>query len=259
VERDVAYLPEARPEKADLYFPPNSASAKPWPAVIIVHGGSFKRGDKADPRELNIAGTLAGGGFVVMSINYQLMTEAKPDIWPQNLYDCKTAVRWLRKNAARLNLDPDHVGAIGESAGGHLVVLLAVTGPEAGLDPAGPYGEFSCRIQAAVDMYAPIRMTTDRPMLGKNQSEAPELYRQARPTTHLDKSAPPFLIFHGTADKNVSPDHSTYWAEQLTKAGIDHQLVLVEGAGHSFDLQPPQRDLRPLVLSFLHQYLRPAN
>ncbi len=244
---------------ADLYLPAKHTTGKPRLAMIIVHGGSFKRGDKADARELNLASTMAGDGFVVMSINYLLMTEAKPAVWPQNLHDCKTAVRWLRKNADRLNIDADHIGAIGESAGGHLVVMLALTGPESGLDPAAPYGEFSCRIQAAVDMYAPIRMKTERPMLGtKTASEAPELYHQAKPITHLDKSDPPFLIIHGTADKNVSPDHSTYFAEQLKKAGIENQLVLVEGAAHGFDLQPPQRDLRPLVLGFLDQYLRPV-
>ncbi len=258
VEHDVTFLPEDRSEKADLYFPANSATGNPKPAVVIVHGGSFKRYDKADAREQNIANTLAGGGFLAMSINYKLMTDAKPDIWPQNLYDCKTAVRWLRKNAVRLNIDPNHIGAIGESAGGYLVVMLAVTGPESKLDPATPYGEYSCRIQAAVDMYAPIRMLTNRPMLGKNQTEAPELYRQAKPITHLDKSDPPFLIIHGTEDKNVSPDHSKYFDEQLKLAGIAHQLVLVEGAAHSFDLQPPQKDLRPLVLDFFNQHLRPV-
>lgn len=259
VEHDVDYLPKDRSEKADLYFPINATTSNPKPAVVIIHGGSFKHGDKADAREQNIANTLAGGGFLAMSINYKLMTDAKPDIWPRNLYDCKTAVRWLRKNATRLNVDPNHIGAIGESAGGYLVVMLAVTGPESGLDPITPYGEYSCRIQAAVDMYAPIRMLTNRPLLGKSQAEAPELYRQAKPITHLDKNNPPFLIIHGTADKNVSPDHSKYFAEHLKLAGITHQFVLVEGAAHSFDLQPPQKDLRPIVLDFLNQHLRPTN
>ena len=71
-----------------------------------------------------------------LSINYTLPAKGRTTpAWPQNLHDCKTAVRWLRQNAKRLHVDPDNSGAIGGSAGGHLAAMLAVTGPNAGLDP----------------------------------------------------------------------------------------------------------------------------
>ena len=180
--------------------------------------------------------------------------------WPQNLHDCKTAVRWLRANAERLKLDADHIGVIGGSAGGHLAAMLAVTGPECGLDPAGPYGEQSCRVQCAVDMYGPVDLVSrgkDIAALRKTLAEAPELYRQFSVLTHLDPSDPPFLILHGTADKTVELEQSQIFAAALAKAGDEHHLEIIEGAPHTFHLQPKEKDLRPLVVGFFDRHLKP--
>ena len=117
LQRDVAYLPEHRNEKADLYLPLEIAKGTRVPAVLIIHGGGFTGGKRDAARELNIGGTLARNGYIGMSIDYALSAPNKPT-WPQNLHDCKTAVRWLRANAERLQIDPDHIGVIGGSAGG---------------------------------------------------------------------------------------------------------------------------------------------
>lgn len=259
IEKDVAYLGEGRAEKADLYLPAAGAEADRYPAVVIMHGGGWTYGDKGAVREKNIGTTLAKNGYIGMSINYLLDSKSLPSTpWPQNLSDCKTAVRWLRLNAARLKLDPAHIGAIGGSAGGHLAVMLAVTGPEAGLDPKGPYGEFSCQIQAAVDLYGPMAwfLNRDVAMLHLKRTEAPELYRQATPMTYVDKSDPPILIIQGDADKTVDVSDSQLLDATLAKAGVERQLVIVPGAAHSFDLQPKQQDLRPLVLGFFDRHLK---
>ena len=191
-----------------------------------------------------------------MSINYVLATDGKPT-WPQNLHDCKTAVRWLRKNADKLQIDPDRIGVIGGSAGGHLAAMVAITGPADGLDPAAPYGDISCAVKCAVDLYGPADLTGrgELKMIGKPAAEAPELYKQASLTTHLDKNDPPILIMHGTADKTVPLDQSKLFAAALAKAGVEHELVIVEGAPHTFHLQPKQRDLRPVVLGFFDKHL----
>ena len=258
LERDVAYLPPDRAEKADLYVPAKRGKDVRSPAVVIIHGGGWSGGDKAAEREFNIGTTLALHGYVGLSINY-ILSDKRQTTWPQNLHDCKTAVRWLRMHAGRLQLDPDHIGVIGGSAGGHLAALAAVAGPDDGLDPAQPYGEFSCRVQCAVDLYGPTDLTQHRdiPMLGKKRSDAPELYRAASPTTYVDRYDPPVLILHGTADKTVDVQQSEVFAAALKKAGVEHELVIVEGAPHSFHLQPKQRDLRPLVLGFFDKHLRP--
>ncbi len=148
VQKDVAYLAPERAEKADLYLPLTSEPGKQYPGILIIHGGGWTGGDKGAAREKNIGTTLALHGYVCMSINYALAKRGMPT-FPRNIQDCKRAVRWLRKNAARFQLDAAHIGAIGGSAGGHLTALLAVSGPEVGLDPEED-AEYSCRIQAAV-------------------------------------------------------------------------------------------------------------
>jgi acetyl esterase/lipase len=230
------------------------------PAVVIIHGGGWTSGDKAMQREFNIGTNLALNGYVGLSINY-VLSDKNQKTWPQNLYDCKTAVRWLRKNAERLQIDRDHIGIIGGSAGGHLSTMVALTGPEDGLDPSEPYGDISCRVQCGVDLYGPGDLREPRrdiSMLGKTAEEAPELYYAASPIAHCDKSDPPILILHGTADKTVDAKQSELMDEALTKAGIEHELVIIEGAPHSFHLQPKERDLRPVVLGFFDRHLKPV-
>ena len=125
IERNVAYLLEGRAEKADLYLPLEIPKGRRVPAVVIIHGGGFTGGKRDAARELNIGGTLARNGYIGMSIDYVLAAPGKPT-WPQNLHDCKTAVRWLRANAERLQIDPEHIGVIGGSAGGTLASWFLV-------------------------------------------------------------------------------------------------------------------------------------
>jgi dipeptidyl aminopeptidase/acylaminoacyl peptidase len=79
----------------------------------------------------------------------------------------------------------------------------------------------------------------------------------ASPVSHVYKDAPPLLILHGTADQTVSVEQSERLAKALSKVDARHQLVLVEGAPHSFHLEPKEKDLRPLVLGFFGRYLKP--
>lgn len=260
VETDIPYLGPDRAEKGDLYLPGNDDGKKLRPAIVIIHGGGWTGGDKAAGREKNIGGTLAAQGYVCLSINYLLQKTDGPPIWPQNLHDCKTAVRWLRANAERLRIDTRYIGAIGGSAGGHLVSMLGVTGPEVGLDPPGPYGEHSCQVQAVVNLYGSMANKPGRTysILGKSPAEAPELYRQVTPLSHIDKSDAPVLILHGTADTTVPVSESEAFAAALKKGGVEHELMIIPDAPHTFHLQPKQRDLRPVVISFFNKHLKPT-
>ena len=253
-EHDVDYLGAGRAEKADLYLPAEVPPGQKFPAVLIIHGGGWIGGDKRAAREINIGTTLAQNGYVGMSINYLLAKADHPGpTWPQNLHDCKTAVRWLRANAERLNIDPERIGVIGGSAGGHLAAMVGLTGPE--LDPPG---QGDCRVRCAVNLYGPVLWFEQRdlPMFRKTRAEAPELYRQADPRTHVDKNDPPLLILHGTADKTVAVADSEALAAALKSVGAPHELVIIPDAPHTFHLQPAQRDLRPLVLGFFDRYLK---
>ncbi|MBI3468605.1 MAG: alpha/beta hydrolase [Planctomycetes bacterium] len=151
IEKDIDYLGPDRAEKLDMYLPAEITPGAKFPGIVIIHGGGFTGGDKGAAREQNIGNTLAANGYVCVSINYLLASEGHPT-WPQNVHDCKRAVRFLRKNAEKYHVDPDHIGVIGGSAGGHLTAMLGLTGSESGLDPAGPDAEISCRVQAIVPM-----------------------------------------------------------------------------------------------------------
>lgn len=254
-EHDVDYLGGDRKEKADLYLPANPKPGQKFPAVLIIHGGGWSGGDKRAAREINIGTTLALNGYVGMSINYKLAyKESHQPTWPQNLHDCKTAVRWLRANAERLQIDVNHIGVIGGSAGGHLATMVGLCGGE--LDPPG---EGDCRVQCAVDLYGPVLWFEQRDisMFRKSRTEAPELYKQADPRTHIDKNDPPLLILHGTADKTVAVADSEALAAAMKAAGATYQIEIIPDAPHTFHLQPKQRDLRPLVLGFFDKHLKP--
>src|SRR5439155_18507256 len=114
---------------------------KPRPGIVVIHGGGWVEGDKSSfaSRKAGVPGNIediADLGFVAVTINYRLAGEAP---FPAALEDCKCAVRWLRAHAKDYNLDADRIGAYGNSAGGHLALLLGLTNKSDGLDGDGPY------------------------------------------------------------------------------------------------------------------------
>jgi len=261
VERDVAYLPADRRQKADLYFPLEMPQDRPVPAVIIIHGGGFNDGDKDRRREVNIGSHLARHGYVGMSIDYLLWSKGiKNPTWPRNLQDAKTAVRWLRNNADRLGIDPDRIGVIGGSAGGNLAAMLAVTGPKDGLEPPGD-DPTPTAVQCAVDLYgvADLLGYHDVKMFLKTREEDPEIYRRASPISYCDPGDAPVLLLHGTGDDVVDVSQSRTFAAALAEGGVVHELVEIPGAPHTFDLDYEPFDVKGAVFRFLDRHLkRPA-
>ncbi len=274
IEQNVTYLPTNRSEKLDLYFPTHRAANTRSPAVVIIHGGGWAGGDKAAGREFNIGTTLALAGYVCASINYTLKAGER---WPLNLQDCKNAVRFLRANAARYQVDTNNIGVIGGSAGGHLSLMVAYTGDDPALAPAAPYPGISDSVRCVVDMYGISDLLTRRktdaqgqptdPIQGTSlfadaKDENPEKWKLASPVFHITKKSPPTLILHGLADTTVDYDQSKELAQKLAEAGVEHQLMLIPGIGHTFDLQtwnhkPLPQDLRPVVVGFFDKHLKP--
>ena len=266
------YLEPGRSEKLDLYYPADAPSGARFPAIVIIHGGGWTSGDKADSRELNIAHTLVPQGYVCASINYKLASSGNPS-WPVNLKDCKNAVAFLRANADTYHVDVNHIGAIGGSAGGHLVAMLGAVSDPA-LEPDAPYPGVDTSVQAVVDMYGITDLLTRQytepdgtpngqlkdgtapTMLGCTRDACPDLWLLASPVNHVDPDDPPVLILHGTADTTVDYNQSIEFAQTLSAAGVENELHLLDGANHSFDLQSSGYDLRDLVTTFFDTHLK---
>jgi acetyl esterase/lipase len=273
---DLAYLAPDRAEKLDLYLPVAPAKGKLSPAVVWIHGGGWTGGVKTENRAKEICTTLAAAGYVAVSVDYKLGDGA----WPTNLHDCKNAVRFLRAHAATYQLDPDRIAVAGGSAGGHLALMVGFTGDRPEFEPAGaatPYPGVSSQVRAVIDLYGPANLLTRqevdekgtptgklRPagpakVFGPDDPTAP-VYRRASPVTHVTKNSPPVLILHGRIDTTVDRAQSEELAGVLQHHGVPHEIVMVEGAGHTFDFEtwnkkPLSRDLRPVALAFLAKYL----
>jgi acetyl esterase/lipase len=260
VVKDVSFLDSKRKERADLYYPKNLVPGTILPAVIVIHGGGFNDGDKARRRELSICSDLTRHGYAAMSINYKLWSKGiRNPTWPQSVHDAKTAVRWLRSNAESLGIDPTRIGALGGSAGGNLAAMLALTNPADGLDPASPLGEISAKVNCGVDLYGAVDLINyhDMKMFLKTREQDPAAYIKASPITYVGNSDSPLLIVHGTADDVVKLSQSITLAEKLKAAGSEYEFIIVEGGLHTFDLNPPQMDLKPAVIGFLDKHLKP--
>lgn len=217
----------------------------PRPAIVQFHGGGWNHGDKSST---GLAGMkLVKAGFVLVSVDYRLSPEA---IFPAQINDAKCAVRFLRVHAKEYNIDPERIGAMGGSAGGHLAALLGTAGDAKELEGDGGSQGFSSRVQAVVDLYGPANLLTiasqgnsgtvrDTPtssvsrLLGGTVSSNREKAAAASPITYISSDDPPFLIFHGDADPTVPLAQSQEFAEALKKSGVDTTFEIAPGFGHS--------------------------
>jgi acetyl esterase/lipase len=246
VTRDIDYLAPGRTHKLDLYLPDSPATGL-RPGIVVVHGGGWRVGDKADVRETQMAETLAAAGYVCVSINYQQIEEGKP-AWPGYMNDARAAVGYLRQYADRFQLDPHRIGAIGGSAGGNMALLLGV--PRDGYEP----------VRAVVALYPPVDMSwaggKARDALFGTGPDYEDLAKAASPLFVATKNSPPTLLYHGTNDTIVSLDHSQRLADRLKELGVTHKLHIFEGAPHTFKLIEPTWDLRADVVAFFDEHLK---
>jgi acetyl esterase/lipase len=258
VTTDVPYLGLKRKETLDLYVPP--ASKRNGAAIVLIHGGGWKVGDKADEREINFAGTFSAHGYICASINYLMGYEGSP-CWPICLNDCQNAVRYLKSLAAFWNLDSNRIAALGGSAGGHLSAMLGLVPdfPFENEELAKLYIGYDSKVAAVADFYGPndlLAIEWNIPALFlESPTENPALYELASPVNHVHPGAPPFFITHGTNDLTVPLSQSHLMAEALMRVGVEYEMKIVEGAPHSYHLQPEGTDLRPLVLDFFARHL----
>ena len=253
---------------------PKGRGEKPRPAIVVIHGGGWIEGDKSSfstPRENRPPGNIfdfARLGFVVATINYRLSGEAP---WPAALHDCRCAVRFLRAHAKEHGIDPEHIGAWGNSAGGHLSLMLGMAGKDAVPGDDGPWQDESSAVQAVVSDSGPIDLVhqfhhqqvhtvIEKLMGGPPQEARLADYKQASPVSYVSAKLPPLMLIYGEADSQVGVETSDQLAEALQKVGLKEVTYLrlgkVDHCPHSLIRVPW---LVPAVNEFFGQTLKGEN
>jgi len=261
------------PEKdlaLDLYRPQNPSQK--LPVVVLIYGGAWMM--RFPQSQTSKAEWLAQQGYAAAVIDYRLSSEAK---FPAQVYDCKAAVRWLRANAEKYDLDPALIGAWGDSSGGHLASLLGVTGGITNLEGDGGNPNESSRVQAVVDFFGPADLTQmnshalpgsiiaygaanspEGMLIGGPVADHLETARLASPVNFATNSPPPFLIVHGDHDQLVPWQQSELLYEALKNAGAGVTFYTIAGAGHE-DPKFNSEMMRAAVKAFFDKNLKAKN
>jgi acetyl esterase/lipase len=232
------------------------------PAVAFIFGGGWRSGDP--DQGLLVITALAFRGFVAASIDYRLSAEAT---FPAQIHDCKCAIRYLRACADDYMIDPDRIGVVGVSSGGHLAALLGTTAGNPDFEETGGWPGERSDVQAVAEWSAPVDFvriarehgnlqssdTMTARLVGGPLLEKADLVKAANPISHVSGRTPPFFIAHGLEDQLVPPTQSQILHEALQLAGVQSELVLLAGKGHGFlGLGAARR-----TLAFLERELKP--
>ena len=261
VEVGVTYADRpSGPLKLDIYRSTQSENkaenkAEKRPAVVVIHGGSWKSGDR---RQLGLyAANLARRGYVAYAIEYRL---APKHPWPAQWEDVRDAVIWVRREAEKQGVDPNRIGAVGYSAGGHLASMLGTIGHKSSNDK---HPELTAKVACVAAGGAPCDFT-DMPVdnvflkywLGATRGDNPGVYHAASPLQHVTAASAPIMFYNGTLDLLVRPNSARSLSQSLAKLGIDTAQHLVPGAGH-ITAALDEKALKA-AWAFLDKHLKPT-
>lgn len=236
----------------DIYLPAKGEA--PYPVIVTVAGSAFFS-DSSKHWAFGIGKSLLEYGFAIVAVNHRSSHDA---IFPAQINDIKGAVRFLRANASKYNLDTTFIGIAGNSSGGHLSAMMGTSGDVKNYtvgdktlfiegDVGGNFNK-SSRVDAVVDWYGPITFqkmdscgstqvhdAPDSPesvLVGGPIQDNLDLCALTDPITYIDEYDPPFLIIHGDEDPLVPYCQSVMLHEALTKNGLESELIIVSDAGH---------------------------
>lgn len=244
------FLDWYRPDDKELY-----------PGLVTIHGGGWTSGTKQG--FTTIAKDLAAKGYVVANIEYRLATEAR---FPAAVIDCKAAVRWMRENAEMIGVDPEKIGAVGGSAGGHLAAMLATTGDHEDFIEGKAHAEISDALDAVVIMGAGVdqvarvkaapnqRIKNCIVFFGGEFSDIPEVYAQGSPITHVSAKTAPVLMLDGGKDR--PGERYGDFQKKLDEAGVKHELAVVPDAAHG---QWGKSEFRGAFIEEMDKFFRSLN
>lgn len=244
----------------------------PFPVILFFHGGGWQKGDKSHMHRW--IQTFVSLGYIGVSVGYRFAPACK---WPAQVYDAKQAVRYLRAHAAELNADPGRIGAMGESAGAYLALMLGLTAPGDSLE--GPLStDISSKVQAVVSYFSatdftikglPLTPALEADMLryyNKSLKEVRDeftgasgpddpILKKISVLSYVDRNDPPVLMFHGDSDPFSSLEHPRRLQAALEKALVPNQLVIVKGGGHGWTGSLQEETTRQMV-DFFEQKLK---
>jgi len=256
--------PANRRTRMDIYRLKNRPAA-PAPVLVAVHGGGWIAGSKnflrPHPKTMAFLTAIVRAGVVVATINYG--SDGRGSTVDTMVGDCKDAVRFLRRSADKYGLDGKRIGTFGGSAGGHLAVMVAVTGEDV-FKGDKLLAEVSSRVSFAIAHAGSMDLTITRGALagpaanprdaravarqkafGGSLKEAPENYRRLSPITHLAAACPPLMIVHGTRDPIVPVENGDRMAAKARKLRVKVEYLRVEGGGHTLFYDAPAAQKPP--------------
>lgn len=252
-------LAEARPEKnvvygmysglallMDVYHPekPNGygvifISGSGW-HMPLAYNGSLKDGAANN----NVLQKLTEAGYTVFAINHRAAPRFR---YPAAVEDAQRAVRFVRHHAKEYGINPDRIGGVGGSSGGHLVSMLGTLDGKGNPEDPDPVDRESSRLQCVVALAAPSDLAKIRtesglsavtsfvgiPLRGTNPATAEyKTYLASSPVTHVSGDDAPFLLIHGDADRTVPFEQSELMEAALEKSGVEVKLIRIAGGGH---------------------------
>jgi len=228
-------------------FTPEKIPSKARPAIVFLHGGSWKFGS---PSQFHYHSDYLARkyGFLAISVDYRLSGEA---IFPAALQDAKCAIRWIRFQAKRLNIDPERIALCGGSAGGHLSSMVATTAGVKGYEGNGGHQRFASHANAVVlfngefDMWDLVAkkslIDAMEQFIGGTPTEMPDKYDELSSIKRIDAKTPPTLLLHGTKDTCVSHEQAIAFYNRLREVGVHTELELYEGKPHAWFNKEPDR------------------
>ena len=261
LEPNVPYA-HADPQQMMDIVRPRAASGQHHPAVVCIHGGGFRAGSRKGYFDQCVR--LAQRGYVAATVDYRLAPAAP---FPAAVHDVKAAVRYLRANAARLDIDPSRICVTGGSAGGHLALFLGLTAGMPEFEGDGPNRDQSSKVSCVVDYYGPSDFTKSYgrsvdaaevlPLfLGGDLNHARLMHLRASPLNWVTPSAAPTLAIQGTRDRYVAYEQSVWIIDRLLSAGVEAELETIEGADHGFKGADAER-AEQRMMAFFDRYLKP--
>lgn len=231
---------------ADVFTPEKVPTAR-RPAIVFLHGGSWEHGG---PSQFHFHSNLLAErfGFFAVSVDYRLSGEAQ---FPKALQDAKCAIRWVRSQADRLNIDPERVCVAGGSAGGHLSSMVSTTAGVEVYEGESGHAGFASHANLAVlyngefDMWDLIDkgslIDAMHQFIGATAEEAPEKYDELSSVQRVHPKVPASLLLHGTADRCVSHEQSVAYHEALLDQGVHSEIEIYEGKSHAWFNREPDR------------------